>query len=103
MQVFPPNNPALRIVSVAGQAVAQNPASPVYILLPFGSNMTVPVVVEANNFSQNVPIRVALTPEQGDRVNHDASIDNTTVNPAQTTVNVDFTAGISTRVDVWTR
>ena len=61
------------------------------------------VTVQAEDFTGIVPISVVLTPESGDPVVYDTSIDMGMGNPAQVVVNVDFPVNTKTHVKVWTR
>lgn len=103
MAVFPNPTPRLDILNAAGTAIPEGAAEPVFIQLPFGSSPERTVTVQARNFSGVVPIRVVLTPDSGDLVVIDDQIDNTTVNPAQKTVNVTLPINVRTHVAVWTR
>ena len=102
MLVFPP---AIRldVLQAAGTVIAEGAATPVFVTLPFGANPAQTVKVQARGFAGIVPIRVALIPDSGDSITYDASIDNTTTNPATTTVNVTFPINVSVQVQVWTR
>lgn len=57
----------------------------------------------AQDFGQNVPIRVTLTPDNGPAQTYDAEINNTAANPAEVTVNVTFPVNVLTHVHTWTR
>ncbi len=103
MAVFPTPTPRLDILSAAGTAIPEGATDPVFIQLPFGSSPNRSVTVQARNFSGVVPIRVVLTPDSGDILVVDDQIDNTTVNPAQKTVDVTLPINVRTHVGVWTR
>lgn len=103
MAVFSNPTPRLDILNAAGTAIPEGAADPVFIQLPFGSTPERTVTVQARNFSGVVPIRVVLTPDSGDLIVVDDQIDNTTVNPAQKTVNVTLPINVRTHVGVWTR
>jgi len=101
MLVFPDPSPRLDIVEAAGRAVPLD--TPTQVLLPGGSPATQTIRVRARDFGQVVPIRVVLTPDNGSSSTFDSQIDNSGVNPAETTVNVTFPANVLTRVSVYTR
>jgi hypothetical protein len=100
--VFPPTVATLNVVEAAGNAVSLG-SDPVTFTLPFGSTTNQTIRIRAQDFARNVPIRVTLTPDTGDRRVFDAEVDNTTVNPA--IVDVPVTVPVNTLVTVhcWTR
>jgi hypothetical protein len=103
MKVFPDSNPHLDIIQAADTVIPEGTPNPVLIELPFGSDSNRTVTVQARNFGQVLPIRVALAPDSGSLQTYDTTIDNATINPASATVNV--TVPVNTRVAVkaWTR
>ncbi len=103
MTAFLDPNPRLDIVEAAGTVIAEGATAPVYVQLPFNANPARTVTVRARDFGGVVPIRVVLTPDRGVPIVVDDQIDNTTVNPAQKTVNVTLPVNVLTRVTVWTR
>ena len=103
MVVFPPNNPHLDIVEAAGMSIPDGTNSSVLVQLPLGSPTNQTVVVQASNFSNNVPISVVLTPTSGDPITFDTTIDNLTENPAQATVDVTVPVNQPVHVHAWTR
>ena len=102
MFVFPPVIPRLDITSAAGQNIALNTNGPVTIQLPAGANPTNIVTLRAQDFTNAVPVRLVLTPENGASTSYDFTI-NMTSNPAQTNVTVVLPIGVPIRVDAWTR
>jgi len=100
--VFPPTVPTLTATEAAGNTVT-NGSGPVVFTLPFGSSTNRTIRIQAQDFARNVPIRVTLTPDTGDRQIFDAEVDNTSVNPA--VVDVPVTVPVNTLVTVhrWTR
>jgi hypothetical protein len=100
--VFPPTVATLNVIEAAGNAVPLG-SDPVSFTLPFGSTTNRTIRIQARDFARNVPIRVTLTPDTGDKRVFDADVDNTTVNPA--VVDVPVTVPVNTLVTVhcWTR
>jgi hypothetical protein len=95
--------PRLELVSVAGKELPTSNVATGFILLPNGSAGDQPVVVRARNFGTQVPVSVVVAPDNGPTVSVPAVIDNTTVNPATTTVNVPVPANSPVKINVWTR
>jgi len=105
LRVFPPNNPSVRISRIGSQSIPVNPTTPTTFLLPPGSPENIEIEVEAENFNQQLAVKVVLTPENGARVEDVITIDNsaeTGSNPAVATSQLAFPVGVETRVDVWT-
>ena len=102
MVVFPDPLPRLDIIETAGRAIPMD-SGPTQVLLPIGSSANQIVKVRAQDFAQNVPIRVTLTPDNGPAQTYDAEINNTAANPAEVTVNVTFPVNVLTHVHAWTR
>jgi hypothetical protein len=100
--VFPPTTPTLSVVEAANNTIPVG-SDPVVFTLPFGANTNQTIRIQARDFARNVPIRVTLTPDSGERRVFDAEVDNTTANPA--VVDVSVTVPINTLVTVhcWTR
>ncbi len=103
MVVFPPVVPRLDIIEAAGQTIPEGAPSPVQIALPAGSATNRTVKVQARNFTNNVPIRLAIIPVNGPSTNYDTTIDITTGNPPSTNLNVVIPAGTICRIQAWTR
>lgn len=99
---FPPVVATLTVTEAAGFAVPTG-SGPIVFTLPFGSSTNRTIRIRAQDFGRNVPIRVTLTPDTGDKRVFDAEVDNTTVNPA--VVDVPVTVPVNTLVTVhcWTR
>jgi hypothetical protein len=74
MIVFPAVIPALDIIEVGGQAIATGTNNAVTIELAVGVSTNQTVRVQARNFTNDVPIRVVVTPENGLRGEFDATI-----------------------------
>lgn len=100
--VFPPTVATLNVIEAAGNPVPLG-SDPVVFTLPFGSSTNRTIRIRAQDFGRNIPIRVTLTPDSGDKRVFDADVDNTTVNP--TVVDVPVTVPVNTLVTVhcWTR
>jgi hypothetical protein len=103
MAVFPPVIPRLDLVNVAGQAIAVGTPNAVQILLPFGAPQTQSVTVQARDFTGVVPVDVVVTPANGPRTVVQTTIDMSTGNPAQRTVNVTIPVNVVTQINAWTR
>jgi hypothetical protein len=100
--VFPTTVPTLTVTEAAGNTIP-NGSGPIVFTLPFGSSTNRTIKIQARDFARNVPIRVTLTPDSGDKRTFDAQVDNTTVNPS--VVDVPVTVPVNTLVTVhcWTR
>jgi hypothetical protein len=103
MVVFPPVIPQLDIIEVAGTAIPEGTNSAVSIELPIGSPTNQTVKVQARNFTNDVPIRVVVTPENAPSSTYDAVILQASGNPPSTNVDVVLPAGQIYHVDAWTR
>jgi len=101
--VFPPNLPEIRITQAAGKTIPLDQKEPVFVLLPPGSPATQTVQVQVKNFNGIVPLSAVVTPESGAKSLYDFQIDNTNGQPTSGTVQVQIPAGVSTRLDVWSR
>lgn len=103
MQVFPTTSPALDIIEAAGTTVPEGSTTPVDIFLPDGSPSSQDVVVQARDFTGVVPITVKITPDSGDSVAYDDSIDMSGGNPSTATVSVQIPVNVPVTVHAWTR
>ena len=106
MTVFPPDNPRLDIIEVAGTAIAEGSGPPPPINLPFDSaqkNPSPTIVVQARNFKARVPIEVVLTPDIGPSISVKTEINNIAANPAVVTVPVTFPRNTPVSVNAWLR
>lgn len=102
MKAFADVIPRLDIIEVAGNAIAIG-SGPVQYELPPGASTTQDVVVRGLDFTGLVPIRVVVTPDRGDPVAYDASIDMSGGNPSQVTVTVTIPENNPVRINAWTR
>jgi hypothetical protein len=103
MYVFPAIIPRLDLVQVAGQNIPEGTNNPVQFELPSGASTNQTVRVQARNFTNDVPIRVVVTPENGPAGQFDAVISQGSGNPPSATVSVIIPAGSICQVDAWTR
>lgn len=103
MVVSPPNLPELRVTRAAGTDIALTQTDPVFVILPAGAPATQTVQVQAKNFNSVVPLVAVVTPEAGERQTYNFDIDNSAGGASKGSVDVQIPAGVSTRVDVWTR
>ncbi|GHC55145.1 hypothetical protein [Roseibacillus persicicus] len=101
--VFPPEQPSIRITEAAGRTIAPEVTDPVFVLLPVGAPSEQTVTLSVSDFGTVVPLRVTVTPEQGEKATYDTTIDNTAGGTTSGSVTVQIPAGTSTRVDAWTR
>jgi hypothetical protein len=102
MLLFPNPLPRLDVVAAAGKDIPQG-SGPVFVQLPYNAPTNQTVVVQARDFDAVVPIRVVLTPDNGDPLFFDSAIDNHASNPATTTVNVGMPVNVQVTIHVWTR
>jgi Flp pilus assembly protein TadG len=103
MVIFPRNFPRLDVINVAGTNIAVGVSAPIQLQLPFGASTNQSVTIQAQNFNGEVPIRVVLTPQSGPILSFDATITNTTQNPAAVTVPVTVPINQLVTVNAWTR
>jgi len=103
MFVFQNPVPRLDITQAAGTAIPVGNASPVIVVLPFGSSSNQTVTVQGKDFSGVLPINVVLTPENGTPTVYPAQIDFSAGNPASTTINGLFPVNVRTIINAWTR
>jgi hypothetical protein len=103
MIVFPPGIPRLDIISAAGTAIPEATNSAVSILLAAGSSTNQIVRVQARGFTNDVPIRVKVTPENGPAGTFDSVVLLSNGNPPYADVNVNIVPEIVCRIHAWTR
>jgi hypothetical protein len=102
MVAIPDNIGQLDIIEAAGTSIPVG-SGPVSITLPFGSDTSQNVIVQATGFAGIVDIDVVITPENGTRVVYPAQIDSTGGSPATVTVPVEIPVNTPVIVNVWTR
>ena len=103
MKAFLPNPPSLRVTSVAGQAIGEDPPRPPEILIPFGFPARQEITVEGRNFRGLVPIKVVLKPRNGNPgPAYEETIDMNGQPTGSVTLQGDFDANELTTVEVHT-
>ncbi len=102
MFVFPLVTNRLDIVQVADQVIPEGTQSGVSIEMAAGASTNQTVTVQARGFTNNVPISIVVTPDNGSSSNYLAEIVMTN-NPSQITVPVVIPAGQASRIHAWTR
>ncbi len=103
MMVFPTPRPRLDVVGLASTLIPVGTNSAVFVQLPFGAPTNQLVRIQATDFSAIVPIRILLTPDNGDPRSFDFEIDNRQINPAVLDATVGFHANTQVAVQVFTR
>ena len=103
MYVFPPNNPRLDIIEVAGQTIPEGTSNAVTIALPPGSPTNQVVRVKATGFTNDVPITVAVVPEAGASARFNGVISISGTNVATGTVDVVIPVDSFCNLNVWAR
>ncbi|SRR6266568_3545832 len=93
----------LDIIEAAGRSIPLGTADRVVINLPLGSDTNQVVRVRASGFTNDVPITVAVIPENGGSTRYDAVIPATGGNPATNSVNVVLPVDSVTYVQVWSK
>lgn len=94
------NEPALRVLKVAGQ---NPPANGDPVLLPNNSASTQTIRVEAANFGQSIQVEIALKPVNGVSTFQTVTLDNTTENPKTVDVSVEIPGNTLLHVEVYKR
>lgn len=100
MFVFPALQPRLDIIQAAGQAIPIGAGSLVSVLLPQGATNAQTVVVQATNFTNDLPITVAVIPTDRPSTTYPALI-SLTNNPPTVTVPVNLAVDATNRIMVW--
>lgn len=103
MFVFPPGNPKLDIIHAAGTNIPEGTGAPVSINLPLGSDTNQIVRVQARNFTNDVPVRVRITPENAPSAVFDGVILQASGNPPSADVQVTLPLDTVCHVHAWTR
>jgi len=103
MFVFPPGNPKLDIVSAAGTTIPEGAAAPVTVNLPVGSSTNQLVRVQARGFTNDVLIRIKITPENAPSATFDGVIQQSSGNPPFADVQVTLPVDTVCHVHAWTR
>lgn len=101
MHSFLANPPTLTFTNVAGTAITGT--NPVTVVLPSGAPTSQTVTIRAANFTGEVPIRIALYPDNGNAIVVDDLI-NMAGQPAMSKViSVNVPPGVPLTVHAWTR
>jgi hypothetical protein len=103
MFIFPTVVPRLDIIIVAGLAIAEGTNNPVQFELSGGASTNQTVTVQARDFTNDVPIRVVVTPRNGPSGQFDGVISQGAGNPPSSNVNVVIPAGSICQIHAWTR
>ena len=103
MFVFPPGNPRLDIINAAGTPIPEGFNAPVLVSLPVGSSTNQVVRVQASGFTNDVPIRVKITPENAPSATFDGVIPQSSGNPPFADVQVTLPVDTVCIVHAWTR
>ena len=103
MFVFPAGNPHLDIISAAGTPIVEGTNAPVIVFLPVGASTNQIVRVQARAFTNDVPIRVKITPENAPSATFDGVIQQSSGNPPFADVQVTLPVDTVCNVHAWTR
>lgn len=98
-----PVEPKLNLLKVGDRDIPQDAPGTVSVVFANGTPAQRDVVVQVKDFGSVVPIRVALTPDNGDRVVVDTEIDNTAPGAASKAIPVTFPLNVVVSVNAWTR
>lgn len=101
MVAFPPAY-RLSIAEAAGRVIPEDAGATVSLQLPHGAETNQWVKIQARNFTNDVFIRVVVTPESGPASRYDTNI-VMNANPSSVLVPVSLTAGQVNRINAWTR
>ena len=102
MFVFPPGNQRLDIIHAAGKEIPEGTNVPVTVSLPIGSSTNQIIRVQARGFTNDIPIRVKITPENAPSATFDGVITHTG-NPSVGEFTVTLPLDNVCYVHVWTR
>ncbi len=103
MTVFPAANLHLDIISAAGNPISVGAPARVVIHLPVGASTNQIVRVQARGFTNDVPIRVKITPENAPSAAYDDVIQQSSGNPPFADVQVSLPIDTVCYVHAWTR
>lgn len=104
MIVFPTNSPRLDILAAAGTTIAEGTPGEVLVTLPVGASTNQIVRVQGRNFTDAVPITVAVIPENGSSARFDDVIPpGAGGSPTTKDVQVTLPVDVVTRIQVWSR
>ena len=100
--VFPPFTNRLDIIQAAGITIPEGTNAVIQIELPVGASTNQTVTVQARGFTNDVPITVAVVPENRPSTKYNAVIVMAN-NPSALTLNVVIPDGTISRIQAWTR
>jgi hypothetical protein len=103
MFVFPAGDPKLDIINAAGTAIPEGADVPVSVTLPVGASTNQIVRVQARGFTNDIPIRVKITPENAPSATFDGVIQQSSGNPPFADVQVTLPVDTVCHVHAWTR
>lgn len=103
MFVFPPGNPHLDIINAAGTAIPEGAGTPITVNLPVGASTNQIVRVQARGFTDDIPIRVKVTPENAPSATFDGVIQQSSGNPPFADVQVTLPVDVVSHIQAWTR
>lgn len=105
MTVFPDRPSRLDVIQAAGQTIPFGAPAPVLVQLPVGSSTNQVVEVQATDFAGEVPVTVAVIPEQGSSARFEAVIPAPAAGAsnAVASVNVVIPVDVVTHIQVWSR
>jgi hypothetical protein len=102
MFVFPPFTNRLDIVQVGSQSIPVGATNAAQFQLPAGPATNLNITVRASGFTNDVPIRLVVTPQNGTYTSYDAVIP-ISGNPAQTNITVLIPNDTVSTINAWTR
>ena len=103
MFVFPSGPvPRLDIIEAAGRAIPEGTTNAISVNLPVGAPTNQVVRVQARNFTNDVPITVAITPENAPSARFLGVITNTG-NPSIGQMTITLPVDTVCHLHVWTR
>lgn len=103
MYVFSAVQPRLEIVQAAGRSIPAPASAAISIALPLGETATNHIItVQARDFTNDVPITLAIIPQNGHSRAYDVTLAMTN-NPALLSIPVTLFTDTTNRVLVWTR
>jgi hypothetical protein len=98
-----PVGPKLSFPKIGDKAIPQDATGTVSVVFPSGTPAERVVRVQAQDFGLAVPIRVALTPDSGQRIIVGTEVDNSAPGAATVNVPVTFPLNLPVADNVWTR
>lgn len=100
LSVFPPNLPTVRVATVGGVAIAQDPVD---VTLPFPSSPDQPIRIDGTNVFGVATLALVLIPESGEPIPYSVSVDGGATHSFTTTINATFPINMPTRILAWLR